>query len=812
MLKDLLLALRRIRRAPLFAAIIIATLALGIGATGAVLTLVDAVLLDALPYNDAGSLAFIRGEMHRDGEDVRPYPIGYLDAEALAADRSLFTHVAPITGPRPFNLATDRAVEHVSAEMTNERFLSTLGVPLAAGRWFTAQESSAPGARVAVISHALWLRIFAGSPQAVGASLRLNEQPYQVIGVAGQGFNGVGDDAQLWLPIGLAGGIYGPHYLQMREFRWLSVVARQRPGLTAEGLHTGLRGLSARLEQEFPKENKGLQYVSQPLADAYFGSFRKPLAALTIGAALVLLIGCANVANLMLIREAGRRREIAARVAIGATTPQLLRMVMADMLTTGLISGAIGLLLAWGGARLIAASGAVELQSFTTLGVNLPVVGTVILLSVVCAALFGAAPALHATTLPPHAVLRDGSRGASSGKGANFYRRGLVAAEVAIAIALLVAAGLVTKGFTRFVRTDLGFAADSVVAMRLDLTADRYKTNEPVFTFAKQLLREARAVPGAERVALEGPSYPTGGWFAIHLVPVGVSDPQPLQMRRHHVSTDYFATLGIRRIEGRDFDDTDVASGAKSIIVGERLARRLAPNGSAIGKQLMTQGATPTALTVVGVVADVEHAGLDVEAVDGLDVYLPMFQYPPRSPTVMTLMVRTAQPTAPVLAALRDRLRTLDSNLDFYNVRTLRDLLDDQTRTGRFLIVLMSTFGVVGLLLAAIGVYGVISFGVSQRVREIGIRMALGANARAVVRAVVRDALVPVAVGAAAGIVVVMLFHRSIATLLYGMGSLDVPTIAGAVAVILSAAMVASLLPAWRASRIDPVEALRAEG
>ena len=807
---DLRIAFRSVRRTPTFFAAMTITLALGIGATAGVLALVNAVLFEALPFADPARLVLIRGEARR--ESVQPYPLSYLDIRDLAKQRTLFTEVAAVTGTRPFNLTAGADVEHIFGEMSDASYLRALGLRVAAGRWYSDEEAAPPGVPVVVLSHSLWMRRFGGKTDAIGATLLLNDRPYRVIGVAPEGFAGVSDGAHVWLPIGLSGGLYGAHYTEMRVFRWLSAVARLAPEMSATQYQARLDNLSRTLELSLPGENARVAFASQPITEAYFGSLRRPLYALLAGAVLVLLIGCTNVANLMLARGAARRRETGVRVALGASARQVFQPVAAEMIVVGGVAALLGLGIAAAGSRLIVASGAISLASFTNVSIDWLVVSAAVLLSVLCAIIFGAIPVLGTLRSGVLGVLSEGSRTGTPGRGRQRFQRMLVAAEVAVAVILLVGAGLLSRGFSRYLEKDLGFKPDGLLTLRVDLLSDRYKDNAQYFNFTRRLIDQAKAVPGVDAVAIEGPSLPTGGWFQLHATPDRPGAPS-FAMRRHHVSAGYFEALGIQRIAGRDFDDAqDLPVGsARNVIISKTLADRAFPNETAVGRRFVADGPQPVPLIVVGIVADVEHSGFQSNSQAQLDMYVAVQQSPARSPAVLTLFVRASGPSGGVMQALGEGLKTIDPNVSFYDVRPMSERLREQTAIGRFLMVLMTLFGTVGLLLAAVGVYGVIAYGVAQRRREIGVRIALGAEGGRVAREIVRDAMVPVGAGALIGLAGVAAGYRLVTSLLYGMSPLDLPTLAGAVGVITATGIIASLVPARRASRIDPAEALRVD-
>ena len=808
MLSDLRLAVRSLRRSPVLAAAAIVTLALASGATTAIFSVVRAVLLEALPYRDPSALMFVRGEMRKD--TPRPYPLSPLDVASLAEDSSAFGTIEAVTGARSFNLGANGEVEHVQGEMTGDGFFRLLGVGLTVGRYFEARETASPGLPVVVLAHDLWTRKFGANASVVGSTILLNEMPFTVVGVAAKGFKGVSDEAQLWLPLGLSHRLYGPHYMEMRQYRWLSGVARLKAGVTPEQARSRLARMSTGLQAAFPKDNEGLFYTMESLEDAYFGSQRKPLWSLMAAAGFVLLIACANIANLLLARAATRRRETAVRVALGAGRSRLVRQWFAESIVLAICGTIAGLALAVWGAQAIASSGAVPIPTFRDAGIDRSVLLFAVIVSTGCALLFGTAPAMLATRISPRDGMSDDAKGTTAGKSRMRYQRVLVATEIALAVVLLSGAGLMRKGFLAFAGSDVGFRRDSILTARIDLTAERYRQNDPVWALMRRTTDEIRALPGVSAVALEGPGLPTGGWYQVHFTKEGAaSDADEVVARRHHVTPGYLATLGIPLLAGRDLSLEDVATGPRVLVVSERFAKQAWPNESAIGKQLRSIGPTPTPWTVIGVVREVSHSGLDAEAAQIADVYISVFQSPPRSPALVTAFVRTNTDAATLLPAMRRILAGVDPNLAFYDVQTLGARLDAQTATGRFLVQLMTAFGVLGLLLAAVGVYGVIAYGVAQRTREIGVRVALGASRGAIVREVISTGMRPVLAGAIVGLGGVWALERFVRSLLYGVKPSDPVILVGTLLLLAGAALLASWLPARKAAGVEPLIALR---
>ncbi|HEX2223157.1 MAG TPA: ABC transporter permease [Thermoanaerobaculia bacterium] len=808
--QDIRYGTRRLAGSPGFTAVALLTLALGIGAISAIFTLVNAVLLGGLPYGEPERLVLLSGELHKDNE-VTPYPVSYLDLQALQGNAAL-DGFAAVTGARPFNLQAEGEVEHISGEMVTADFFRVLGVEPQVGRTFRAEEDRPPGsARVVVLSDDLWRRRFGGDRGIVGKNVQLSDQSYQVIGVMKPGFLGLSDEAQLWLPIGLAHNIYGPHYIEMRMFRWLSGVARLKPGVSAEQARQSLDQTALALEREFPEDNEGIRLAAMPLFDAYFGELRPKLLALLGASALVLLIACVNVANLLLARASARGREMSLRSALGAGSFRLIRQLLTESLLLAVIGSLVGLLVAsWFSGLLVATSG-MTLASFLDFGVDWTVIGVTFGLSVLAGALFGLVPALLAARVNLQEGLKEGSQSAGVGSGRRRFQSALVVAEVALALSLLAGAGLMIKGLRGFLSTDLGFQPENVLTLRLDLTSERYKENEPVFALVREALARVEGVAGVEGAAMEGPGYPTGGPFGSHLI-YADREAEPLTPLRHHVTPGYFQTLGIPMLAGRDFSAEDTREAPRAMVVSESMAKRYWPGEDPLGKRLKGMQPGDPEITVVGVVGDVKHAGLTTgQGSLEPDVYFCAYQSPPRSPSLLTLLVRTSVPPEQVVAPVQQAIKEVAPDLPTYDVATLQDLLDQQTAEARFLVFLMSVFAGLALTLAAIGVYGVLAYTVTQRTREIGIRVALGAHRNQVIGMVVRRGLALVSVGVLAGLVVVMVCNRFVTSWLYGVSPSDPLTLVGTAVVLLLVALAASYLPARRATRIQPVIALRSE-
>jgi predicted permease len=808
---DIRFTLRNLRRSPGFTVAALLTIALGIGAVTAVITLVNAVLVKSLPFDDADRIVFLRGETR---VDPRDFPLGYQDLRDLAEERAIFDAVSPVTGARSFNLTAGSEVEHITGEMVGPAYFAALGVPLHTGRMFSEAEARPPSAAgVAIISYDLWERRFGSDPAMLGRTMSLNDRTFEVIGVAADGFRGLTDEARVWLPIGAAHGIYGPHYTDMRLFRWLSGVARLREGVTLEQARAAVRASADRMTADWPKENGHLTIATTPLAETFFGDVRLPLLALLAASAFVLLIGCVNVSNLLLARGASRQKELALRLTLGAGRGRLVRQLLTESLTLVSLGAIAGIALAWVLTRFMSIAAESELASFIAVRIDAWVLIATVATSAIAAVMFGLLPAMTVSRLSPVDGLKDGGRGSTQGAGKKRMQATLVAVEVMLSLTLLAGAALMTKGFSQYLSTDLGFRSDGILTLRLDLTAEKYRANERFWQVARDVSERAGAVPGVEGLTVEGPGYPTGGYVGIHFRREGASpDDADLSALRHHVTPGYFRTLDIPLLAGRDFGAGDHATAPAALIVSEAFARRHWPGEDPVGKRLLSAGsATPTVFTVVGLARGVRHAGLQASGSTDPDVYLSLYQFAPRLPAVLTVMARvTGDPLRhmrPLQAAIRDAVPDLPA----YDVQTMEQRLGAQTARGRYAVFVMGGFAVLALVLAGVGVYGLISYTVAQRTREIGIRLALGATRQSVLLMIVRRGALPMAIGIAGGLAAVIALGRVIAGLLYGLNPLDPVVLGGAAGALAVIGLAASCWPALRASRIDPTDAMRAD-
>jgi len=807
-----------------FTVVAVVTLGLGLGATSSILAVINAVLLSALPFDDPDRIALIHGTLRQEG-GVEELPVSYRDFVDFQERTEVFEEMA-IYSRQTFNLVAGGEAEVVVGELASAGYFDLLGVGPVRGRVYTPEEDSVPGAHpLAVVSHDLWQRRFGEDPGLIGSTLTLSGNSYQVLGVMPPGFRGLTDEADVWVPMMMTQKVLGGHYLELRGFRVFSAAGRLAPGVSLEGAQAALERLARDLERQYPVLNENHGVRLEPLREAWFGELRPALLTILGAAGFVLLIACAGVACLLLVRATARQREMAIRSAMGASRGQLVRQLLTESAVLALLGGALGLLLAhWSTGLLVAASG-VDFKTFVHVAVDPLVVAAMVLLALVSAGVAGLVPAWISSRVDLATTLKEGSKG-SAGAGRHRLQAALVVAEVALALVLLVGAGLMARGFQKHRDADLGFRT-GVLTLRLDVREERFR-GWPVldfFALARQMVERVGLAPGVRSVVLEGPGLPTDRWsigyFNVEQSPDRLVED--VVFLYHHVTPGYFELLDVPLLEGRTFTFDDKHNLDKhnpetpfAVVVSESLARRFWPGGSALGKRIKETSNSPW-LEIVGVVADVEHAGLRKESAPGHHIYLPLLQFPPREPATFNLLVRPeGGDPASLEPLLREEVRKVDPGLPPYDVKTIERRLDDQAASDRFLVLLMALFALLALTLATTGIYGVIAYLARQREREIGIRMALGARRRDVLRLVVgqgvRMALAGVAVGVVATVVVIRLVRSFLYDVrVYGVQTIDPLVLAGTALLLLAVVALASYVPARRSARIEPSRVLRIE-
>ena len=800
-LQDVRYAFRTFARTPGFTAVIVMTLALGIGANTAIFSVVRGVLVRALPYLEPERLVRIghaRAEGGRPGESFSPQ-----DFDDLARERPGLSRVAAyqfVPGLSGMNLLGKGEPARVSACVVSADFFETLGVPAAAGRTLAREENTPGRDRVAVLSERLRTRLFGPGGAAAGATLILEGKPFTVVGVMPRSFQFPSSEVELWIPVSLMTEDDVPH---RRAVRWLEVVGRLAPGATPEQARAGTTALFARLEREYPDSNRGFgKAVVVPLEASLLGEVRAPLYVLFGAVCLVLLIACGNVANLLLARSAARRREMAIRTALGAGPARIARQLLTESVLLALAGGALGLLAAqWGVAGLVSMAGG-RIPRADEIHLDAAVAAFTLGVSLFTGLLFGLLPARRAARPEIAPALEEGGRGGTHSR--EDVRRTLVVAETVLAALLLTGAGLLAKSFWRLMRVPSGLQAEPVLALSITIPGWKYADPDREAGYRSELLRRLRALPGVVAAGGSKAMPLSGGGEAYR-----VSVPERPDLSLVHpasgaviVTPGYFTALGIPILQGRDFNEEDLTKKSRVLLVNRALARQLWPGENAIGKILQFRRAP---LTVIGVAGDVRHEGLR-EAPGGA-MYVPVSLFPRGS---LKIFLRTAGDPLSVAGAARAAIRGLEPDQPISEIRPLEEAVSETVSQPRFYASMLVIFAALALLLAGSGLYAVTSYGVAQRTREIGVRMALGADRRGVLVLVISEALKTSAAGLALGLVLSAAAGRLLGSLLFGVQPFDPAVLASVAFFLLAASLLAASAPALRAARLDPIEALRA--
>ncbi|HLB38227.1 MAG TPA: ABC transporter permease [Gemmatimonadales bacterium] len=808
-MNNLKYALRQLAKHRAFSAAVVITLALGIGANTAVFSVVHSVLLKALPFPDAERLAvlLLRAPSFHvvDFPSSPPEYVAYRDHsrswEQLAAFRVRSATVTDNGGE----------AERVVVAYTTWNLFPALRTEPSQGRAFTAQESQQGSDGVAVLSHAFWMSRYGGDPRVIGRTVRLDGIPRTVVGIMPADFRFPSPDVRFWLPLG-----FTPQALQERGNHSFSILGRLRPGVTLASAENEITALVARFTSD-PSFNFHRWHPAylRSLRTEMVGGVSRTLWVMLAAVALVLVIACANVANLLLVRAEGRVREMSLRSALGAGRGRLISQLLTESIVLAGAGGLAGVALAYWGVGALRAIAPADLPRLDEITVDVSVLAFTTFLTVGAGLLFGLVPALHAGRADLQGVLREEGRSATVGRKRIQIRQLLVVSETALAVVLLVAAGLLLQSFRRLMAVDPGFRTERVVTARITLPTAQYAEARDIVGFYDALLPRVASLPGVT-VAGSASGAPLGGGIGVSDIEVegwvNPGDaPRPTAWVQA-VTPGYFAAMGIQVLEGRAFEDRDGMDAPPVAMVSESLAREYWPGRSAIGGRIRVDSDVEVFATVIGVVADVRHEGLERPPARGT-LYLVHAQTPYTWAPVrsMTLTVRTAVEPTSLVSAIRREVQALDPSVPLYQVRTMERALAESTATRRFSMLLQLLFALVALSLAAVGLYGVLAFTVARRTAEIGIRMALGAQRTDVRRMVVGQGMGIVAIAIALGVGGALATGRLLGSLLYGVSPRDPVTYATVVGVLLAMALLACWIPARRATRIDPMEALRHE-
>jgi putative ABC transport system permease protein len=825
MFQDLRYGVRMLLKSPVFTAVAVATLALGIGANTAIFSVVYAVLFRPLPFEKPEQLVVVwETVLARGNVEGTPSPPDFREWRGRAKSFRQMTAFYDTN----FNLSGAAAPERLSGAVVSADLFAMLGVNAALGRTFLTTEEQYGAHRVVVLSHTLWRRRFGGDARLVGQNITLDDQQYTVVGVAPPGFNfadfvGGGADVEMWTPMAFAPG----DRQNTRGNHFLRVLARLKPGLTIAQAQAEMDAVTVQLGQEH-QENAGLGARVVPLRDELVGGYRTGLLVLLGAVGLVLLIACANVANLLLARAAARRREFAIRSALGASRLRVARQLLTESLLLGAAGGAVGMLLAWWGVKLLLALGPADLPRAAEISVDGSALAFTLLLSAGTGVVFGLLPALYTFKFDLSGAFKEGGRSATTGRQAGVLRRALVVTEVAMSLVLLIGAGLLAGSFWRLLRVDPGFNPEKLLTVQITLPETRYPRSSPHQSqaFYRQLVERLESLPGV-RSAGATTSLPlaAGGWgkmLSIEGRPAPTSMEAVPVVQYRQVTSSYFATLGVPLLRGRFITERDAGDSPPVAIINEEMARRFFPGEDPVGKRmwmgppenLLPPGALPPGysfpvLTVVGVVKDVRHLGLSQQA--GPEVYIPHLQGSRETARGMFVALRTENDPLSYAAPVRRTVEEIDKDQPLADLRTMEQRLAESLSSARFNMLLLSVFAGVALLLAAVGLYGVIAYMVEQRTHEIGIRIALGAQRRDVLRLIVGQGMQLAFGGIGIGLAAALGLTRLMSSLLYGVEATNPETFAAVALLLVVVALLASYLPARRAIKINPMAALRVD-
>jgi putative ABC transport system permease protein len=806
--QDLKYGIRMLAKSPGFTAVAVIALALGIGANTAIFSVVNAVLIRSLPFANPDQLVMVwENNRPRNRAQNVISPANYLD---WRDQNTVFEQMSLVFDTRA-NLTGVDDPEELPTQFVEHNFFDLLGVNASLGRTFVPEESVDGQDSVVVLGQSLWKRRFGGDPAMVGKTIKLNGQDFTVIGIAPPDFQFLirggsltGKQAELWMPI-----TFSPN-ARVRRGRFMSAVARMKPGVTLAEAQAEMDGIAANLEKQHVEFNTGWGVSLVPLRTQLVGEIRPALLVLLGAVAFVLLIACANVANLLLARAASRQREIAIRTALGAGRWRVVRQLLTEATVLAGLGGAFGLLLAMWGVDLLLALTPKDLLGLEGVGLDYRVLGFTFGVSILTGLLFGLAPALEASQPNLNESLKEGGRGAVTGGRSHRLRDLFVVAEIALALVLLIGSGLMIRSFARLQSVDPGFDAKNLLTVKLLLPSSRYREDPKRKEFFKQLTERVQTLPGVRSVGTV--SYlPIAGLGAATRFDIEGRPPLPpgqdLVGDVRVVDGGYFHTMGIPLLQGRTFTERELTEETHVVMINETMARDYFPGEDPIGKRVtihMKDENVPS--EIIGVVRDARYVGLDtpVRAM----TYWP---YPELVYSGMTLVIRTEGEPLALAESVRREVLALDKDQPVADVRTMESWVSDSVSRARFSTMLLGIFAGVALLLSAVGIFGVMSYAVSERTHEIGVRMALGAQTSDVLALVVKQGMMLALVGVGLGLGAAFALTRVLSSLLFGVSATDPATFALLSVVLASVALLACYLPARRAAKVDPMIALRYE-
>jgi putative ABC transport system permease protein len=804
--QDVRYALRNVRKRPVFSLIVVFTLALGIGADTAIFSVVDAVLLAPLPYSDPDKLVVLWAKNEK--QNLTQQPVSYPNIVDLREASHVFERLSVVRGEL-FSLTDRDEPERVTGVRVSTNILTLLGVTPALGRNFLPEEEQPAKASVALLSHGLWQRRYAGDPRLLGQAMIIDGKSYTVIGILPAWLKHPGmtlvnlSNPDVWIPVVPAASE------QNRNFANMRIVARLKMGVTRAQAQSEVDTLGARLEKQYPDSNTNLRFGVVGLREQLTGRVSKALWILLGVVGCVLLIACANVANLLLARAASRQSEIAVRNALGATRPQLIRELLTECMVLSLTGGLLGLLLAYLGVTVMTSLSSGGIPRADEIGISREVLLFTMLLSLLTGLAFGIVPALQSSRSQLTEDLKEAKKGASASVRHRRSLNALVVIEIALALVLVAGAGLMMRSFRSVLGIDPGFDPHNVLTFSAALPLATYKDQQQHVQFFERALAKIRALPGVEAAAGTFRVPITGFATAIFSVqgkPVPTGQAPIADYRA--ITVGYFQALGIRLLRGREFTERDSADAPDAVIVNEELARRSWPGEDPIGKRLQVGTELTRWRQVVGVVGNARLSGLEAKVDPAIYVPFPQNSWPNALRNSFIVLRTTTDPQS-LIPAIRRELRSVDPTFPITQIRTMDEIVGDSLSQRRFNTALLALFAFVAVALAAVGIYGVMSYAVSQRTREMGIRMALGAEQSDITMLVTSNGARLAALGIAIGVVAAAISSRLMSSLLFGITATDPITFVLTAVLLGIVTLLASYIPSRRAAGTDPISALR---
>lgn len=805
--QDIRYGLRMLRNSPTVTLVAVISLALGISANTVIFSVINSILLKSLPFHDPDRIALVWGNAPAEGKDRTQ--VSATDVADWRQQNSVFEDVTTY-GNWSATLLGEGESERIPGIQVGDGYFSIMKATPLLGRTFLPEEQEEGKDLVIVLGYGLWQRRFGGDPNVIGRKINLSGRPYVAVGVLPADFQP--------LPTSLVdprGEFYRPvaeaRDENERSSRHLRAIARLKPGVTLEQAQADMNVIAGRLEQQHPRDNTGYGVRLVTLSEDTVGGLRPTLLTLLVAVAFVLLIACANTGNLLLGRAAAREKEVAIRRALGAARGRLTRQFLTESVLLALLGGALGLLLAMWGVGLVESIGSQATPLLANIEIDLRVLGFTLALSILTGIVFGLAPALNASNPDLNATLKEGGRGSGAQAGHNRLRGVLVMSEVAMALVLLISAGLLIKSVIRLRSVNPGFEADNRLTMNVVLSSARYPKPQQWVAFYSQLTERLEALPGVVSAGFTS-VLPFSGNFdgrglAVedHPRPVG----EEFNVDLYRVTPGYARAMSIETVRGRTLTEQDTETAQMVALINETMARELWPGQDPLGKRIKFPGSERNPQpwrTIVGVVRDVKQYSLDRK--DPMQIYLPDAQIPT---PFMTLVVHTSSDPQALISAVRNSISEMDKDLAAFNIATMEQLLADSISLRRFSTLLLIIFAGVALILAAVGIYGVISYSVTQRTHEIGVRLALGANRRDIIRLVVRQGMAITLAGVGIGLTATFALTRIIESLLFNVSATDPATFIIIPVALTLVALGACFVPARRAAKVDPMVALRYE-